>query len=415
VIWLQPAAWWGVAAVALPLLIHLLARQRSRRLLFPSLKFLRASQVAALRRRAIADWPLLIVRVLMIVAATAACAAPVFLSADRRAAWDTRVARALVIVAGTEGADALAADEARSTVTHRVFTANIVSDALDDAVAWLGQQPPAAREIVVIGDLREGVLNERAVGRVPSFAGIRFLPVISQTRTADVELQTIAATAAGAIEATRVMVTPELERTRARYSVSNAAVPPRIRIDAAPADTPLADAMLRAVLREGVVLDLARERQLAIAFEGAAAPRAESLTPPRDAWMRDVLDDNPAVRGGETNGALVVRVPMAVTSPAAAAITARVVASAFAVPMTAHEPRRIAPATLARWSRSPGRSPESATPVDEGDRRWLWGVVLVLLGVEHLIRRARARVLDAGGTIELDSTAGNGPEDVRVA
>ena len=45
--WLQPAAWWGLAAVAVPILIHLLVRRESRRLLFPSLRFLRTTAVAS--------------------------------------------------------------------------------------------------------------------------------------------------------------------------------------------------------------------------------------------------------------------------------------------------------------------------------------------------------------------------------
>ena len=124
-IWLQPAVLWALAAVALPIAIHLLARARSRRMLFPSLKFLRESQVAALRRRAIDDWPLLIVRLLVVAAATAALAAPVFVSAGRRAAWDRRVARAILIVPGSDGAARLAEDEAAdefcsSNVRHGV-------------------------------------------------------------------------------------------------------------------------------------------------------------------------------------------------------------------------------------------------------------------------------------------------------
>ena len=47
-IWLQPLAWLGLIGVMLPLVIHLLARQRSRRVPFPSLRFLRVTQMTAL-------------------------------------------------------------------------------------------------------------------------------------------------------------------------------------------------------------------------------------------------------------------------------------------------------------------------------------------------------------------------------
>ena len=100
------------------------------------------------------------------------------------------------------------------------------------------------------------------------------------------------------------------------------------------------------------------------------------------------------MRGGEANGGLVVRVPTPVTSPAAGATVSRVLASTFDVDLRAHEPRRILPATLARWSRAPGQSPPDAKPVDERDRRWLWGAALALLGVEQLLRRSRTRERD---------------------
>ena len=65
-IWLQPLAWWGLAAVAVPALVHLLTRQRAARTRFPSLRFLTVSRTTALRRRVISDWPLLLVRALIV-------------------------------------------------------------------------------------------------------------------------------------------------------------------------------------------------------------------------------------------------------------------------------------------------------------------------------------------------------------
>jgi hypothetical protein len=96
--WLQPAAWWGLAAVAVPILIHLLVRRESRRLLFPSLRFLRTTAVASWRRQFISDWPLLIIRSLVLAAAVAALASPVFISDARRDEWEHRMARAVVVM-----------------------------------------------------------------------------------------------------------------------------------------------------------------------------------------------------------------------------------------------------------------------------------------------------------------------------
>jgi hypothetical protein len=104
-----------------------------------------------------------------------------------------------------------------------------------------------------------------------------------------------------------------------------------------------------------------------------------------------------------------------VTSPAAGATVSRVLASTFDVDLRAHEPRRIVPATLARWSRAPGQSPADAKPVDERDRRWLWGATLALLGVEQLLRRSRARERDERPSMDRPSDGTAGAEDVRVA
>ena len=101
VVWLQPWAWAGLAALAAPILIHLLARHRQRELLFPTLRFVRATQLAALKRRVIADVPLLVVRLLILTAAIAALAAPVFVSAARQRTWAARTARAIVALDGS--------------------------------------------------------------------------------------------------------------------------------------------------------------------------------------------------------------------------------------------------------------------------------------------------------------------------
>src|SRR5262245_45441621 len=95
--WLQPIAWWGLAVLVLPVLIHLLVRQESRRFLFPSLRFLRTTGLASERRRLVTDLPLLIVRFLILATAVAALAAPLAITETRNAQWRQRVARAVVI------------------------------------------------------------------------------------------------------------------------------------------------------------------------------------------------------------------------------------------------------------------------------------------------------------------------------
>ena len=65
--WLNPLALAGLAAAALPVIIHLLKRHRAVRVPFPTLRFLTDSRAAAVRIRSLSDPLLLIVRVAAIV------------------------------------------------------------------------------------------------------------------------------------------------------------------------------------------------------------------------------------------------------------------------------------------------------------------------------------------------------------
>jgi hypothetical protein len=386
--WLQPLAWWGLGLLALPIVIHLLARHRSRRLRFPSLKFLPVAQMAALRRRVLTDWPLLVVRLLILGAAVAAFASPVFLSDARRQSWDQRVARAIVVASPeTDDIRLIVADEVQSGFASAEFTAATVPDALRDARRWLTTQPPAAREIVVVGDLRDDALTDHDLASVPPDVGLRFLPVASQEAPVAVEWQTVAETVDGAPGSSRVRVTPDATRTVAEYGEETASLPASIRILAAPNDQPYADALRRAVLREGLVLGSHTGRVVTVAFEGAVLPGEDRLAPPTHEWMRVALEQIPNARGGEIDGVLVVKPNVLVRDARAPHIVAEVLRAAFAESRVMLESRRITADTLAEWSRPYGASPANVLPADEGDRRWLWGGVLLLLALEHVLRR----------------------------
>jgi hypothetical protein len=389
--WLQPLAWWGLGLLALPILIHLLARHRSRRLRFPSLKFLPVEQVAALRRRVIADWPLLAVRLVILAAAVAALAAPVVVSDARRDAWDRRVARAVVTTSPqTEEITALVAEAAEASYVSAVFAPVTVADGLREAERWLDEQPPAAREIVVVGHLREGALAAHDVARLPPYVGIRFLPLMhAEEDGAMREWRTMADGPDGAPMTYMARVSADVSRTHVRYEPQRELAARGIRVAAAPADQPHADAVLRAVLREGLVLGPDTDRAVTIAFEGADLPGLDRLETATHSWMLTALEQTPHVRGGELEGVLVVRPQLPVTDARAPQLVADVLRTAFAESRVALEPRPIPAAALAAWSRPHGASPDGVVPADEGDRRWFWGVVLLMLALEHVIRRGR--------------------------
>ena len=95
-LWVNPAALFALAAVAAPLLIHLLIQRRAERVPFPTLRFLQPTRLSAIRRQLLDDLPLLAVRVALIAAAVAALAGPLLVTASRKQAWDRRVVRATV-------------------------------------------------------------------------------------------------------------------------------------------------------------------------------------------------------------------------------------------------------------------------------------------------------------------------------
>jgi hypothetical protein len=385
VLWLNPIVWLGVLTVAIPLLIHLLTKQQTRRTPFPTLRFLHATRLAALRRRAIENWPLLLVRALMLVAATAALAAPLFVSDARKEQWGRRVARALVVAPGAQAdVDQLIESERQASYVSEVFRpAERVADGLRDAALWLETQPPAVREVVVLGDLRRGALAPADLSIVPSHAGLRFLPVSSDQRAAN-------ATRFFQINGVRWRADVVLEEsaTRVAYVREGSAASP-LEIRTSPEDAAQAKAALDALVQRGFDLGAHPERRVVVVFEGGGLEGLRVTEPPAASWMRTALAKLPGMSGAAAGETLVVRVPERASVDRALESLEAVLRSVFSddTPVV-EEPARIPPAQLAQWSRPPGSADERHLQ-DEGDRRGLWGVVLVLMAIETLLRRSR--------------------------
>src|SRR6266852_6059303 len=75
---LTPLFLVGLAALAIPILIHLIQRERKRVVEFPSLMFLRRIPYQSVRRRRIRNWLLLLVRSAAVILIVAAFARPFF-------------------------------------------------------------------------------------------------------------------------------------------------------------------------------------------------------------------------------------------------------------------------------------------------------------------------------------------------
>jgi hypothetical protein len=398
--WLTPAAWWGLASLAVPILIHLLARERNRRMWFPSLRFLRATRVSALKRRRISDWLLFVVRSLILAFAVAALAAPVFVSDARWRSWNARITRAVVIAPVPPGAStivpqaaALAAEARRGSFASEIFDpTETIADGLRDAAEWLGRQPPSLREVVVIGDFRVGALTAQHFAPLTPATGIRLLPVADPAPLRNVRLRATADDGTGVV----VAQTLDLALTDQTTTVerrTDGTPAPAIRVIAALQDQRRADAALRAVLAEGIVLPRGNTRRIVVEFAGSSETQPLEQ-PARELWMRRALEQLPGMDGGARDGQLVVRTGSSAADPDVASTLARVIAVALADDLGELEPNRLPAGLLAQWSRPAGEVPRDAVPGDEGDRRYFWAAALVLLLLEQWIRRSRRSAPD---------------------
>jgi len=79
---LAPALLAGLLAIAIPILVHLVQRERKTVVPFPSVMFLRKIPHQSVRRRAIRHWPLLVLRILAVCLIVAAFARPLVRGAD---------------------------------------------------------------------------------------------------------------------------------------------------------------------------------------------------------------------------------------------------------------------------------------------------------------------------------------------
>jgi hypothetical protein len=234
-----------------------------------------------------------------------------------------------------------------------------VSDAIGEAVRWLDAQPASAREIVFAGILRRGSIDAVNIEQVPAGIGVRFAPATPEPQTTPTaSLLTIRDGALTRIDRELVLTSDATqigEQREARVA------PDLVTIVAPEEHRRLAAAALRAVLGEGL-------------------PWADFDQRVVVAWDR--------VDAGSP-GALVVRMP--VPQPASSAADALRSALILQTARQAlKEPIAISDAQLQQWARQPGAVSPQAPLTDEGDRRWLWAVALILLFVEWWMRRSQA-------------------------
>ena len=388
----NPWAWLGLVAMAGPIVAHLLARRPSRRQPFPTLRFVPSSALRPVRRGRISDAGLLAVRCAIIAAAVIALAQPIRPGASRERLLQNRFARAIIVDASAsmsrraiggnaviDDARRVAAAMASESAFARVVETPTPSRALGGALTWLATQP-ARREVVIVSDFQPAALGQVHVDRIPAEIGFRPVPV----------------------PADQVAVRPE-----------PAPSADRLRLLAAAAERPLVEAAREAVLAIDGPASAHINRPVALAFpgyEGRGALLAASR-PIDEPWMfelfhRVMADPTLQTAFDRIGRAPSLRVSQAVidgrdhllletTEPAHALATAATIRAigraASTLPANEEADPTVLTATALRaWERPAAPAPTTvAASTDTSRGRYVWILVLALLGVEHWQRRAR--------------------------
>lgn len=373
--WAQPWAWLGLAGLAVPIAIHLLARQQAVRVVFPTLRFIDASELNAITRQRLTDIPLLLVRLLMIALAVAAIAGPRFGSTAK--AVDDEPAHVTVYdmtASAASGRTDSFVDGPRPRRAH--VKAESLPAGIQAAAAWAVRQS-GQRDITVVSDFQRGSLDDAAVKHVPSGIGLRFERVPS--RPAEM----------------LPGLTIDGQHTRMSWPVAAANASRAITAVAGP-DQRVADQMLAAVDSVTPISAVVDARAVLVIFPKAADRDTilSAMTPINRAWMFDVT--KPLLERSPTTIRVGVRQPFPETlivslddEPgrlrAGEAVASIAAALSALVPPSEADTRTIDDATLKSWERATETAVIERAGEPQG--RWLWMGVLALLAIETGMRR----------------------------
>ncbi|HEY4218644.1 MAG TPA: BatA domain-containing protein [Gemmatimonadaceae bacterium] len=452
-IWGNPWAWLGIAGVALPVLIHLLARGHARVHRFPTLRFLAASQLLPTRRTRLHDIALLVVRVAIVVAAVAAMAQPLLLTARRSRTLGDPLARAIIVdtsasmsraviggptsgETGIVAARRIAAQLHDSAQTSVVLETARPADVIAGASAWLLTQPSRG-ELDVVSDFQVGAIDSTDLSIVPRRFGVRLSRVNVQRDTA-IESSI-------AVDGSSVVVTstPSSAGTVARWARRGSATSSATNVA-----TPLVSdsehvqfvAAQRAAAAIGVPLPVDTTRTIDIVDPGApnAASALRSATIPAAPWMIRLIarlrgdsllidaatrttvdartsavdqanaasrlvvarssDGRPVISAAQVRSSQGDRLELisfadAGSLTSAALIAALSRAQSIAPAPTELESRVLADDVLTSLERVPSPVASSRAYGTEGpsDARWFWLAALLLIVLEEWLRRRTPR------------------------
>ena len=431
--WQAPWVWAGVVAIALPILIHLLGQGKARRLPFPSLQFFGVPRPLPTQRTRLHDLLLLLVRVAIVVAAVAALARPLWLTAARRSSFSEALARAVIVDTSASMRSAsndalrLAKQLGDSAETSITLAASAPRDAIVGAVAWLRRQPGRG-EVVIVSDFQVGTLDSTDIASIPADVGVRLL------RAATASTPSLVVRSESGLRSINARVVRSGERTDVQWTADGpdtASAPAGLTLYSADTDSAALHAAVNAAASVGALTPVATDRSIAVVYPGypgrnamlrdttafdsrmadlvarlstdndlanAAAGTAPLSAPDSTRWVvvARTGSHQPAIRAGVATIGGAKRLVIAPYVSAGSLTSATLLAAikralSTAPPVMELEPASLADATLAQWQRPPSARSGPAPDADLSDGRWFWILALLLLGVEAVVRRSVSR------------------------
>ncbi len=210
---LVPAFLAAMAALAIPIVMHLRQRDKQRPLRFPSLMFLRRIAIETSHRRRVTDWPLLLLRALAVVLAVLAFARPVI---QKRGSAVASAGNRVVV---------LALDRSMSMSHAEVWPA-----AMDSARAVIRDLSAGDRVAVIAFDDDAVVMQPLTADHATALAALGTIEVGSRgTRFAAALRAARQQLAAANLHSAEVVVVSDLQRS-GTGGLSDLALPPGIAV-----------------------------------------------------------------------------------------------------------------------------------------------------------------------------------------
>lgn len=418
--WLNPVAFVGLVALAVPILLHLFGRRVARRIRFSSLRLFEQVQPTPATRNRPSDLLLLVVRCAVVTAAVAALAQPSWSGPQPHASRPVRLilvdtsASMMRLTSTGDTPMTLATRQARvlldSSSRGMIVEVARPGPAIAGAASWLSAQS-GLRELVVVSDFQAGSVADGHLAGLGDGIGLRFIRVPFVTsgdtgaRYAPRPGATDAAWPAGA---------------RAAGAVPIAAGPgSAAAVDAAREAARSLDAGIRAGERTVVVFSDAPERaalagtvaraattgvaDLALALHGddalsalarGAEPVAGCAAPgiviARAASGAPVVSVASLAPGGEFDAAIFSCVdPRHVLN--AAVVRGASNAAPHGAGALELDPVTLPDEQLRAWERPPSGVGPRGRDETSPDARWVWLAVVGLILIEEWLRRRAPR------------------------